>query len=266
MGKVQRGLRGPTVIFPGKRIGWEVLEADSRVLHHPPTVFELEVGVDVDVIPAVPGRVVRFPGSAMHAVPCPADRWLWPLEKELLLRQEEDCEEEEEEDYCEEDEDDENDEDEEDDYEVERSVLLFNTWPDAAPPPRGVQMGYATALAGEGEVHTPEDERRIIDEWTADYGVDAQWLHCNPSSEWKRGSKESSRDPSNTRRNNVPDDSGHRHTTPTDITQARVYLMGTQQRRRYDEQIAHLRVPEVRLLHVALAQKEKVTRLRLTEE
>ena len=254
--QVRRGLRGPTVVFPGKRTGWGVPEADSRGLQP-----ESEVGVDMDVIPAVPGRLVRFPGSAMHAVPCPADRWLWPPEKEILLRQEEDREEDDEEGYVEEGEDDEDDEnDEEDDYEVERSVLLFNTWPDAAPPPRGVEMGYATFLAGEVEEgYTLEDERRIVEEWTKDYGIDARWLRCNPASEWKRHPSRGNDDP--------PDAAaGRRGATPTDGTRARVPLMGTRRRRRHDEAAARLRVPEARALRAALAQEERVTRLHLTEE
>jgi len=145
----------PTCVFPSQQEGWNSQKMD----------------VDLVAIPAVQGRLLRFPGSAMHAVPCPANRWLLTDDEEALLREEEECYDDDD------DEDDENEYDEEDDdYNIERAVLLFNTWSNDGPPPRDVSKDY------EAELHT---ETHRVAEWHADYGVDAEFLRCTPKSMWQ---------------------------------------------------------------------------------
>lgn len=129
--EVKKGLVGPTVVFPGKRIGWgldldqhqqQLDESTAKAAMVMADVVNVD-NVDMVTIPAVQGRILRFPGSTMHAVPCPADRWLMTEEEELTLRCEEECDEDED-DYDDDEDDcdyDENDEDDEA-YEVERSV------------------------------------------------------------------------------------------------------------------------------------------------
>lgn len=160
--RMKEELRGecPTCVFPSQLVGWDSGEVD----------------VDLVTVPAVQGRLLRFPGGAMHAVPCPANRWLLTDDEEIRLRQgeEEDCDDD---DEGEDDYDDEEDDDDDDDDEyIERAVLLFNTWSDDEPPPRDVPKDY------ESQYHT---EAQRVAEWTADYGVDAELLRCHPTSMWR---------------------------------------------------------------------------------
>jgi hypothetical protein len=236
--EVKKGLIGPTVVFPGKRIGWGV---------------DQSAAVDVVTVPAVQGRILRFPGSAMHTVPCPVDRWLLTDEEEHTLRYEEDCEDE----YDDEEEEEEDDDDDDDDDEqVERSVLLFNTWSDEGPPPRHVKTGFATAVSD-----SEEGEQRLIEEWEEDYGVDAEWIRCHPASEWRRTILQERKDCTLSEFPQEANDGG-----VTKVQLARVHLMGQQNRRLYEEKMARFHVPDRQVLQDALNQEVKVTRLRLVEE
>jgi hypothetical protein len=231
--EVKKGLVGPTVVFPGKRVGWGVDQST-------------DTAVDVVTIPAVQGRILRFPGSAMHTVPCPVDRWLLTDEEEYILRYEEDHEDEE--DYDDEEDHDEEDDDEEDDEQVERSVLLFNTWSSEGLPPRNVKTGFAAAVSDN-----EEGEQGLIEEWEEDYGVDAEWIRCNPASEWRRAKL-------------LPQEVNDGEVTKCGQLIARVHLMGEENRRLYEEKIARFHVPHRQVLQDALNQEVKVTHLRLTEE
>jgi hypothetical protein len=100
---------GPTCVFPPDNASSNGTDdTNSRITESISSVV---------TIPAVPGRVLRFPGNALHAVPKPADVW--------FSNDDDDHEEEEEEDA---DEDDDEDWDDEDEDDEERSVILFNTW------------------------------------------------------------------------------------------------------------------------------------------
>jgi hypothetical protein len=70
----------PTCVFPGKQVGRSLEDNNDE-----------KAGADVELVtvPAVQGRIVKFPGDAMHAVPCPSDRWLLTREDEMALRAEE---------------------------------------------------------------------------------------------------------------------------------------------------------------------------------
>ena len=95
---------GPTCVFPPK----ETFDKDGDTYSSIKDEIESMV-----TVPAVPGRVLRFPGSALHGVPKPADVWFFH----------------------------DNDDDDGhsvdgygvdaewgDDDDEERSVILFNTW------------------------------------------------------------------------------------------------------------------------------------------
>lgn len=159
--KVKADLKGPTCVFPGKRVGWNTTRT-----------------TDLVTVPAVQGRLLKFPGSAMHAVPRPPHRWLLSDEEEQRLRVEDDADE-----YEDDDEDDEDD--------VERSVLLFNTWPDDGPPPRGVKRDHATSGIPDG-IELDDDttdyleaqEAQRLAEWEEDYGANAELIRCNARSRW----------------------------------------------------------------------------------
>jgi hypothetical protein len=242
--QVQTGLRGPTCVFPDKKIGWGIDIDDG------------DISVDLVTVPAVQGRILRFPGSAMHAVPRPANRWLLSREEERALRDQEEEEQfldgsslEEEDD----DEWDEWDDDEDEDEDVERSVVLFNTWPDDEPPPRGVNGDYATGALPDGIELDEEDAADFcktqvahqLAEWEEEYGPNAQTIRCYPRSEWQNvGIQIRAAEPES-----VQDE-------------LRICLMGKKKRRVYLKKIAKLAGP-VSALQMAIMKEKEVSLFRL---
>jgi hypothetical protein len=211
-------VRGPTCVFPSKRVGWTLEDEKPNAT------------VDLVIVPAVQGRILRFPGSAMHAVPCPSDRWLMTEEDETRLRAEEQADDEDE-DFDGFDEEEKVDDEEE---EIERSVLLFNTWPDDRPPPLGAKScGHY--------------EERLVREWEEDYGVDAELIRCSPTSDWREKflTKEAAVNTEESQQNQI-----------------RVNLMGNENRRVYPDKTVRLKGP-VRELREALEQKDEAIWFRL---
>ena len=129
---------GPTCVFPPKVVRSSDDDANQQNDNNGSVLITDEIE-SVVTIPAVPGRVLRFPGSALHAVPKPANVW---FSQNDGLGDNEDHDNEDEDEHDEEEEkendyeidgewdDDEDDEewDEEDDDDEERSVILFNIW------------------------------------------------------------------------------------------------------------------------------------------
>jgi hypothetical protein len=110
---VQPNVSAPTCIIPTRKGGWETS------LHERGNAATT---LDVVVVPAVSGRLVRFPGNMMHAVPKPPHRWFLSKEDEVAMRelqQKEECS-------------------DSDKHGMERSVILFNCWSNTSPPPRGL--------------------------------------------------------------------------------------------------------------------------------
>lgn len=172
--EVAPSIRGPTCVF-SQNGGWGGEDGSQDAS-----------STSLVTVPAVQGRVLRFPGAAMHAVPKPSA--LWFLDKEdqsqALVDDEEDI-------------DDDSFEDEDDDA-VQRSVILFNVWKKEGP------LGVVEDLDAKGmlpsgieliEEETPDDdgndsytnrqteERRAI--WEEDYGTDCSDLWCHPQEEWQ---------------------------------------------------------------------------------
>jgi hypothetical protein len=194
---VEKDLKGPTCVFPTKRLGWTDDDDDDH---------DNDDGTEMVVVPAVQGRILRFTGSAMHAVPKPATRWKYsPSEQRSFTEQDkEDPEEALDDEMMDEDEDDDSDDyydddddGDDDDDEVERSVLLFNTWPDDEPPPRGVDPDYATGGLPDGMEVEDDDEAEadadameesekswLLAEWEEDFGKDGADVRCNPREQW----------------------------------------------------------------------------------
>lgn len=92
---VGSSVRGPTCVFPGRRSGGDLTTVESN-----------EPNVDLVIVPAVPGRLLRFEGDYLHAVPRPTDLWLLKFVQGAAQYEPEE--------------------------EWGRSVILFNTWDD--PP------------------------------------------------------------------------------------------------------------------------------------
>ena len=158
-------VRGPTFVFD-KMEGWERGESQDN---------GRASNTEMVTVPCVPGRVLRFDGRAMHAVPKPFDRYLLAEEEEKSLREEEA------ELYG-----------DEDDDEL-RSVLLFNTWSDG-PPPRFVDADYFSGALPLGiEIEFTENDDKndgatnICDE-DSDMvvgGNDGVEMLCNSVQEWE---------------------------------------------------------------------------------
>jgi hypothetical protein len=94
-------VKGPTCIFPGRQSGGDLLrpikeEGDTK-----------RSSVELITVPCVPGRLLRFQGDYLHAVPRPTDLWLLKfVQGSSEFTPEEDW---------------------------GRSVVLFNTWGDEPP-------------------------------------------------------------------------------------------------------------------------------------
>lgn len=248
--QVKPGLHGPTCVFPKEQKGWGLTEdsGDGRKK-------------DLVVVPAVEGRLLRFPGNAMHAVPNPPDRWLLSLQDEKELRtEEEECEKEEEENDDDDEWDEDDDEhDEDDDEEIERSVLLFNTWPDDSPGPRGVNGDIATGALPEGIEISEDDaaaylksqEAEILKEWEEEFGKNGEEIRCNPFTEW-----------SPLRIQSVSSGSTTDSKNPEGIN---VSLMGRENRRLYPKKYAELNGPR-EWIRDAVKQDTRVSAITLQVE
>ena len=105
-------VQGPTCVFPQVSLGGDLL-------------VEATDHQDLVVVPAVAGRLLRFPGTALHAVPRPHNLWTLPFVQGAAQ-------------YT---------------PEYERSVILFNTWPDQPPldVPLERAVGEAVLCLGQSE-------------------------------------------------------------------------------------------------------------------
>jgi hypothetical protein len=242
---VKAGLHGPTCVFPKEQKGWGLTEQDSGDGRKK----------DFVVVPAVEGRLLRFPGSAMHAVPNPPDRWLLSLQDEKALRrEEEDCEKKEND-----DDDVWDEEDDDDEEEIERSVLLFNTWPDEEPGPRGVNGDIATGALPEGIEISEEDaaaylksqEGEILREWEDEFGRNGEEIRCNSFKEWSPLNIQS-----------VSSESSSASKNPNGIN---VPLMGRENRRLYPKKYAELKGP-CEAMRDAVKQDTRVSAISLRVE
>lgn len=102
-------VRGPTCVFPNRRSGGDLLrkletgdENDSE---------SNDEDIELVTVPAVPGRLLRFRGDYLHAVPRPTDLWLLKMVRGSPTFEPEE--------------------------EWGRSVVLFNTWNE---PPLGLPI------------------------------------------------------------------------------------------------------------------------------
>lgn len=276
--EVEDGLRCPTCVFPNKRTGWDVMNKDY---HHTnrkdKQQQQQQTPVELITIPAVQGRILMFPGSAMHSVPRPTHRWFLSKEEEDILRKEEEAEAQFGGDDCDEDEDeDEDDNDDDDNYDdntglsyndsndydvdygeekIERSVLLFNTWPDDETGPRGISGDYISGAIPDGvelSEGTLEDfartkEAQRLLEWEEEYGINAKSLSCNPIADWKQVDV-------------------HFHYSDSEIENGTVRpsLMGNQKRRVSMKKFVCLKGPAP-ALHKALQEEEKVWQFQMKE-
>lgn len=109
--QIGRDVKGPTVVFPGCSSGGDLY---SKECTNNDSFDNISKTVQMISIPAVSGRLLRFNGKDIHAVPRPHDLWLLPFVSGSA------------------------------DFEPEdqwgRSVILFNVWPGEEASPLDVPL------------------------------------------------------------------------------------------------------------------------------
>jgi len=155
-------VRGPTCVFPNRSSGGDLLrnikvdmlsreggensiDDDENSEHERLSITEKKDGncnIELVTVPAVPGRLLRFKGDYLHAVPRPTDLWLLKFVKgSPLFEPEEDW---------------------------GRSVILFNTWDDE--PPLGIPLDESnndSNLSIDDEhLHESRSECNKIHQWS----------------------------------------------------------------------------------------------------
>jgi hypothetical protein len=193
---------GPTCVFAEQLGGWSQNNANDE--DSSATVDTTDTTVLVTV-PVIPGRLLRFPGSAMHGVPKPLHRWFLTMKEQDELKWSDD------------------DVDEE---ELERSVVLFNIWEESGPLgvaqidqsyydeegdsavlPDGIVLDdddvdddgddydenhahnhdhdstlKETLVGGDDAL---DDEARQRNEWLDEFGDNFETLRCQPKEVWE---------------------------------------------------------------------------------
>ena len=120
-------VKGPTCIFPSRSSGGDLLQSNQHQEEACTTEDDENGDIKLITVPAVSGRLLRFDGRDLHAVPRPHDLWMLPFVKGGA------------------------------EYKPEevwgRSVILFNVWPGKEDPPLNVPLD---ANGGEEELDTNE--------------------------------------------------------------------------------------------------------------
>lgn len=129
--KVGSEVKGPTCLFPDKSSGGDLLDPKND-----------EEGIDLVIVPAVEGRLLRFDGKFLHAVPRPADLWFLSFVKGAPQYTPEET--------------------------WGRSVILFNTWYD--DPPKQVPLDEKIML---DNVDIKIAEINNISDWEEVFSYDA---------------------------------------------------------------------------------------------
>ena len=233
----------PTIVFPTKLMGWN---SDSVENNHGDDDM-----IEMATIPAVQGRLLRFDGRAMHAVPKPADRWLMNEKDEIALQKQEDDEH-----YSIDDDDGDYDDDE-----ILRSVILFNTW---SMPPRGVDADPDTAILPSGisfaddeeEVDEQELLRQKISNWELDYGPEFSDILCQSKSQWRM--QHFMDESSMLKEDHVKNDDEYNN--------VRIKLMGIASRRKYKRKVVEVISTQSKSdIETALYQQSIPSKIKLKE-
>lgn len=164
--QVAPSVRGPTCVF-SQYGGWNGGDEISLV-----------------TVPAVEGRVLRFPGAAMHAVPKPATLWLLDQEEQKKIT------------ASEENIDIDYDAWDDEDDVMQRSVILFNVWLGEGPFGVPEDLDAKSMLPDGIELVVEEDDKNDQEKqnqqkkerqavWEEEYGADCCDLWCQPRDEWK---------------------------------------------------------------------------------
>jgi hypothetical protein len=132
--QVGTDVKGPTCVFPGRSSGGELLQSNCPIANandkdqcsYDKNQMREADNVQMIVVPAVSGRLLRFNGADLHAVPRPHDLWMLPyisgsseFEPETVWG---------------------------------RSVILFNVWPGDEDPPLDVPLDAPADLEEVGSI------------------------------------------------------------------------------------------------------------------
>lgn len=118
-------VRGPTCVWPDRRSGGELLKKGDQTCESSQDADQIELLI----VPAVSGRLLRFPGSALHAVPRPHNLWFLPFVMGSAVHEPVE--------------------------EYGRSVILFNIWDEA---PKGVSLNSGDGHSGDDAVKGRDDK------------------------------------------------------------------------------------------------------------
>jgi len=211
--------RGPTCVFPNQKVGWGYSNNHNKGQQQ-------QEDDNLIIVPAIPGRVLRFPGSAMHGVPFPAHRWLLSEEQEKELGQTEEEMEAYEQDMA-----------PSDNYgDRQRSVVLFNTWNE---PPQDVLFD---------NYYDHQDTRTPFEH-----------LKCNPEFQWQSVPIQSTTTTTSQQQQQVENDKNN-----DDYDTVRINLTGKQARRFYPFAKVR-RIGSVKAMFQALTEETKVTQIQLQD-
>jgi hypothetical protein len=232
--QVGRNVRGPTCVFPDRRSGGDLLRSIEREgfcsgdhdscngaeVHTNGQVDvqnELECNDEVSVndpedgnvelvtVPAVPGRLLRFQGDCLHAVPRPTDLWLLKFVKgSPVFEPQEDW---------------------------GRSVILFNTWNDE--PPSGLPVDEKDdddgATASNSTLEVPYRCNKM-DEWSRTNPLSSTSLSAPPYDESSAESPE--------------DEHHYQDEQPQQPLSTKIWLLGDYRRRDHQMQTVKLEASE----------------------
>jgi len=144
--QVGNQVRGPTCVFLNRRSGGDLLRKQLNGSEIDELNVAEEDKVELITVPAVPGRLLRFQGDYLHAVPRPTDFWLLKFVKGSPTFEPEE--------------------------EWGRSVVLFNTWNDE--PPLGLPVDVIDedhSFSENDSVEENEDVKKMR-------------YNCNKMHEW----------------------------------------------------------------------------------
>jgi hypothetical protein len=215
---VDTNLLGPTFIFPNKLEGWGTERSTKTKI------------IEMITVPALQGRLVRFNGRAMHAVPKPVDRWLLSDVDEKLLREKEN-------DEAQRFTDNKKSKDSIDHKDL-RHVLLFNTW-DYGP----AYVDEDPAFSGDGN--------DLISQWQSKYGKCAEKIVCNDLSNWSEAMITDAE---------IDDDYINEYDT------IRINLMGSKKRRCHLKPYTKLSGVSIDTIRAAITEPERPSRVLLQNE
>ena len=226
--RVGSDVRGPTCVFPGSGSGGDLARPIDGAGNDDGGSVELVT------VPAVPGRLLRFPGDALHAVPRPHDLWLRSFVTGAPKFEPEET--------------------------WGRSVILFNTWPGDEPPPRDVPLDDSDGMGAA--VLEDDDGGDRSDGGEVDmYSSRSMWVEAlAPDAESAAGTyDEDSRVECETARRLSEGDS------PEEIQRrslkTKVWLLGNMRRRGHMMRTVRLSAPEE--LRNALEEPTAASRLTL---